>query len=512
MSSTSENNKRIAKNTAMLYIRMLLIMAVTLYTSRVVLEVLGVEDFGIYNVVGGIVVMFSFLNGSMASATQRFLSFEIGRNDWAQLKKIFSLTVNIHILIAIVIFLLAETIGLWFLNNQMNIPSERMQAARWVYQFSIYSFIISVLQIPYNAAIIAREQMNVYAYISIIEVLLKLLVVLLLTHISYDKLKLYSILLFCVSLLIAIIYRIYCKFHFTECRYHFVWDKSISKTMIGYAGWNLLGHVALIMRTQGINILLNIYFGPVLNAARGIAVQVNSAILTFVTNFQTAVNPQIVKSFASNDLAEMRKLILQSSKYSFLLLFLLTLPILLETEFLLELWLKRVPDYGILFCRLMLIATLTDVLSGTLGYGALATGRVRLYWLVLGGLLLLDLPLSYVFLKSGYPPYVVFAVEIALYIVALFVRLVFLHTMISFSIPQYIRQVLERNGFVVLISLLVPLYFYSHLDRGWFRFIIVASLSVFSTLMSIYYIGLNKKERILIVDLLRSRFLKLKRR
>ena len=428
----------------------------------------------------------------MASATQRFLSFEIGRNDWAQLKKIFSLTVNIHILIAIVIFLLAETIGLWFLNNQMNIPSERMQAARWVYQFSIYSFIISVLQIPYNAAIIAREQMNVYAYISIIEVLLKLLVVLLLTHISYDKLKLYSILLFCVSLLIAIIYRIYCKFHFTECRYHFVWDKSISKTMIGYAGWNLLGHVALIMRTQGINILLNIYFGPVLNAARGIAVQVNSAILTFVTNFQTAVNPQIVKSFASNDLAEMRKLILQSSKYSFLLLFLLTLPILLETEFLLELWLKRVPDYGILFCRLMLIATLTDVLSGTLGYG--------------------DLPLSYVFLKSGYPPYVVFAVEIALYIVALFVRLVFLHTMISFSIPQYIRQVLERNGFVVLISLLVPLYFYSHLDRGWFRFIIVASLSVFSTLMSIYYIGLNKKERILIVDLLRSRFLKLKRR
>ena len=491
---------------------MLLIMAVTLYTSRVVLEVLGVEDFGIYNVVGGIVVMFSFLNGSMASATQRFLSFEIGRNDWVQLKKIFSLTVNIHILIAIIIFLLAETIGLWFLNNQMNIPSERVQAARWVYQFSICSFMISVLQVPYNAAIIARERMNVYAYISIIEVFLKLLVVFLLAQIAYDKLKLYSVLLFCVSLFIAILYRIYCKWHFEECKCHFVWDRSISKTMIGYAGWNLLGHVALIMRTQGINILLNIYFGPVLNAARGIAVQVNSAILTFVTNFQTAVNPQIVKSFASNDLAEMRKLILQSSKYSFLLLFLLTLPVLLETEFLLELWLKNVPDYGILFCRLMLIATLTDVLSGTLGYGALATGRVRLYWLVLGGILLLDLPLSYVFFKSGYPPYVIFAVEIVLYIVALFVRLIFLHSMISLSIPQYIRQVLGRNGFVVLIALLVPLFFYYHLDRGWSRFIIVASSSVFSTLMSIYYIGLNKKERILIVDLLRSRFFKLKRR
>jgi O-antigen/teichoic acid export membrane protein len=283
--SSTENNKRIAKNTLMLYFRMLLIMGVSLYTVRIVLNTLGVEDYGIYNVVGGIVVMFSFLSNTMASASQRFFAFELGRKDYDQLKKTFSMTVTIYLIIAVIILILAETLGLWFLNTQLSIPVERMETANWVYQFTIFSFMMTMLTVPYNAAIVAHERMNVYAYVSIVEAFLKLLIVYILVLFSYDKLKLYAILMFGVTTFITLIYRTYCKRQFQECSYNFYWEKPLFKELIGYSGWNLFGAIAGILNNQGINILLNIFFGPIVNAARAIAYQVNTAVNQFVTNF-----------------------------------------------------------------------------------------------------------------------------------------------------------------------------------------------------------------------------------
>ena len=317
----NNNNKRIAKNTLMLYCRMILTMLVSLYTSRVVLNTLGVEDYGTYNVVGGAVMMFGFFNGAMASATQRFLTFDIGRKDHVQLRKTFNATQLIHIGIALLVFILAETIGLWFVNNKLNLPEGRMEAARWVYHFSLFSFIVTVIQVPYNALIIARERMNVFAYISILDVSLKLLIVFMLTWISFDKLKLYGILIFVVSFIVAAIYRMYTRTHFEETKFLIVKDKSLYKTLISYSVWSLFGAVSLAVKAQGVSIILNIFFGTVINAAQGVANQVSGTVASFVSNFQMASNPQIIKSYAADDKGYMANLVIRTSKFSFFLLF-----------------------------------------------------------------------------------------------------------------------------------------------------------------------------------------------
>lgn len=314
---SSENNKRIAKNTGILYIRMLFTMVVSLYTSRIILNTLGVEDFGIYNVVGGVVMIFSFLTSSMSNAILRFLSFEIGKKDFNQLKKVFSMSINIHAIIAVTIFVIAETIGLWFLNTKLVIPEERMNAANWVFQFSIFSFMFNIMRIPYNAIIIAQERMNFYAYASIIEVILKLIIVFLLVWFGFDKLKMYAIFVFCVTAIVWIIYITYCKRNFKETNYKYFWEKSLYKSLMNFAAWNLFGNIAVVAYSQGVNILLNIFFGPAINAARGIAFHVNSAVSGFVSGFQTSINPQIVKSYATDDKKYMQQLIFQGSKYSF---------------------------------------------------------------------------------------------------------------------------------------------------------------------------------------------------
>jgi len=280
----SQNNKKIAKNTILLYFRMMLIMVVSLYTSRIVLDVLGVVDYGIYNIVGGIVIMFSFLNNAMSLSTQRFLSFEIGKNDLKQLNKVFKMSLNIHFVVALIILLLAETIGFWFLNTHLTIPTNRIEEANWVFQFSILTFLISIITVPYNASIIAHEKMGFYAYISILEISLKLAVVFVLSSLDFDKLKMYAILIFIVSSLIRTSYVIYCKVNFLETKYNFFWDKALFKKLINFNGWSLVGNLSSIVYDQGINILLNIFFGPVVNAARGITMQVNVAIYSFVAN------------------------------------------------------------------------------------------------------------------------------------------------------------------------------------------------------------------------------------
>ena len=314
---TSDNNKRIAKNTLLLYVRMLFMMGISLYTSRVVLNTLGIEDYGIYNVVGGVVAMFGFINGSMSSATQRYITFALGKGDKQRLQTVFSTTLQIHTLIALIIILLGETIGLWFLYNKMQIPADRMDAAFWVLQCSIISTVVMIVSVPYNADIIAHEKMSAFAYISILEVVLKLMIVYMLVIFSFDKLILYSFLILSIQVLIRFCYSIYCNRHFEETKYKNVWDKSLFKEMTGFAGWSMFGNLAGVLFNQGLNMLLNVFFGPVVNAARGVAVQVQNAVQQFVGNFQMALNPQITKTYAQGDLESMHKLMYRSAKFSF---------------------------------------------------------------------------------------------------------------------------------------------------------------------------------------------------
>jgi len=510
--SNSENNKRIAKNTILLYFRMLLTMGVSLYTSRIVLNTLGVEDFGIYNVVGGVVIMFSFLNSSMSSATQRFLSFELGKGDYAQLKKVFSMSVNIHAVIAIAIFILAETIGLWFLNAKLNIPEGRMEAANWVYQFSVLSFMLTVMGVPYNATIIAHERMNVYAWVSIIEVVLKLAIVFALVWFGVDKLKLYAVLVLGVTIVTWTIYRFYCKQHFAESKYRFAWDRSLFKTLMNYAGWNLFGNTAAVAYNQGINIMLNIFFGPVINASRGIAYQVNGAVSGFVSNFQMSMNPQIVKSYAANDIKYMHQIIFQGAKFSFFLLLILSLPILLETEIILKTWLKIVPEYTVIFTRLAIINVLIDCVSGPLMTAAQASGRIKKYQAIVGGLLLLILPISYLFLKLGFPPQSTLFVSISISVIALFARLIIISPLVNLSIITFVRSVILRVLLVAGVSVIFPLIVKQSIGNEFLQFFIVCISSVLSVVLSIYWLGLRVEEQLFMKNKASVLLLKLRRR
>jgi len=475
-------------------------MGVSLFTSRIVLNTLGVVDFGIYNVVGGVVMMFSFLNSSMSSATQRFFSFELGKKDYDQLKKVFCMSVNIHAIIAVVIFILAETIGLWFLNAKLVIPAERMIAANWVYQFSILAFMLTIMGVPYNAMIIAHERMNVYAYVSIIEVVLKLVIVFMLVWFGFDKLKLYAVLVFGVAAIVWIIYKFYCKRRLPETKYRFAWDQLLYKTLMNYAGWNLFGNVAGVAMGQGVNILLNMFFGPAINAARAIAYQINSAVNGFVTNFQMAMNPQIVKSFATEDIAYMHQLIFRGAKYSFFLLFIIALPVLLETEIILKTWLKIVPDYTVLFTRLVLINMLIDCISGPLMSAAQATGKIKKYQAIVGGLLLLNLPASYFLLKLGMLPQTTMYVSIAISVLALYTRLKIISPLIGMSISSYIHQVVLYIIPVGLLSIIPSVFLMLSMDSGANRFLVILLTSIFSSIIFIYLFGLTRDEKQFVIS------------
>lgn len=500
----SENNKRIAKNTLLLYFRMLLNMGVSLYTVRVVLETLGVVDYGLYNVVGGVVTMFSFLSNTMASASQRFYAFELGRGDMLQLKRTFSMTLQIYFLLAIIILLFAETIGLWFLNTQMTIPIARMDAARWVYQFSILSFMMTMFTTPYNALIIAHERMTVYAWVSILEVVLKLLIVYVLVLFDYDKLKLYAVLMFLVTTFITFVYRTYSKRKFKECGYSYYWDSILFKEIASYSGWNLFGAVAGIFQGQGINLILNMSFGPIVNAARGIAYQVNSAVNQFVLNFVIATRPQITKYYAIGDKDKMLTLVFRSSKFSFLLLFILSIPFLLETNFIFKIWLKEIPDYVVLFTRLVLVSTLIDSLSYPLMAAAQATGKIKTYQAVVGSIMLLNLPLSFLFLKIGYSAPVVFYISIFNSIICLFFRLLMLNRMINLSVIGYLSKVILPLICVTIVSYIFPLLLSNQMEFGFVRFLTVSTIALFCTLISIFFLGLSYMERIYSIQILKK--------
>lgn len=508
LSKTSTNNKRVAKNTLFLYFRMILIMLVTLYTSRVVLAELGINDYGIYNVVGGVVLMFSFLNSCMSTATQRFLTFELGRGDTDRLKKVFAAALNIHITIGIFIIFLAETVGLWFVNEKLVIPESRMIAANWVYQFSILTFCINIIQVPYNAVLIAHEKMNVYAYISILEALLKLGIVYLLLIVSADKLIVYGVLVFAVQLIIRIVYQMYCRKHYEESRFRLFWDKALYQQMSGFAGWNLFGSVAWLMRDQGINIVLNLFFGPAINAARGVASQVSHAVMGFISNFQVALNPQITKDYATGNITGMERLSYLGIKFSFLILFTMAFPLCLNIDYVLHLWLVDVPDYAALFIILIMIDALCGTLWGSpLMTSLAATGRIRNYQIVVSCIILCILPVGYIALKLGCDAPSVFYVSIFFTLVSGFARFLFCRSQIGYSLKKYIKDVLSPVVGVTVISLPLPVFIKCRFLEGQTlgNFISLCLITAVVTMAISWFIGLKRTERNTLISVVKNK-------
>lgn len=506
------SGKKIAKNTLLLYFRMLFLMAVSLYTSRVVLNALGINDFGIYNVVGGIVSMFSVLSGSLSAAISRFITYELGKGNVENLKKVFSSAVTTQLCLGLILLLLAETIGVWFLNTKMNIPSERMLAANWVLQFSFVTFLINLISVPYNAAIIAHERMAAFAYISIIEVLGKLLIAYLIVISNFDKLISYAVLMCLVAIIVRLVYGYYCRKKFEECTCHFVFDRVLLKQMFGFAGWNFIGSSAVIFRDQGVNVVLNIFCGPVVNAARGISFQINGAVLGFVSNFMTALNPQIIKSYASDNRKWMETLIYQGARFSFYMLLLLSIPILLETEAILVFWLKTVPAHTVSFVRLVLILALSEVISGPLVTALLATGNIKKYQLFVGGLNFLNFPISYALLRwggFGNFPEVVFLIAILISQGCLFGRLLLLSENLGMSIRLFFKKVYFNVICVSLLSIPVPILFFHFCTVPSLRICLVVIFSLINTALAIIYIGCTLNERVLVLGKIKT-LLKLK--
>ena len=472
---TSDNNKRIAKNTLLLYLRMLFMMVVSLYTSRVILNALGVEDFGIYNVVGGVVAMFTVISGSLSAAISRFITYELGKGDQSKLNRIFSASVTIQLLLSLIIVVLIESVGVWFLNAKM-------------------------ISVPYNAAIIAHEKMSAFAYISILEAVGKLAIAFLIMWSPIDKLIFYAVLMCLVAIMVRFAYGHYCTKHFEECNYHFHWDKELLKNMFGFAGWNFIGASSAVLRDAGGNIVLNMFFGPSVNAARGIANQVNNAITGFVQNFMTALNPQITKSYASGDREYMMTLIFQGARLSFYMLLLLSLPVLINTHYILVIWLKLVPEHAVLFVQLILIFAMCESISNPLVTAMLATGKIRNYQIIVGGLQMLNLPISYVCLKLGCIPESVLIVAIVISQSCLVARLYMLRSMIGLSSVQYMKKVYFNIIVVALLAIAVPGLLSKYLEESLLSFVILSFAAIVCTIIVEFYVGCNGKEREFVVD------------
>ena len=500
--STSENNKRIAKNTILLYFRMLLLMFVSLYTSRVVLKALGVDDYGIYNVVGGMVAMFSLFSGSFTIAISRFITFELGKGDEKKLNSVFSTSVTIQLILGGLIILLSEPIGIWFLNHKMIIPEERLVAANFVLQFSIVTFFINLISVPYNAAIIAHEKMSAFAYISIIEALGKLLIAYLIVISPFDRLILYAFLMFFIALVVRFIYGSYCKKHFRECSYKFILDKNLLRTMFGFAGWNFLGSGSYILMTQGVNVLINMFFGVALNAARGIANQVDNALVMFANNFTTAINPQITKSYAIQDLTYMHQLICAGSKYSFFLLWIFALPVMLESDFILQIWLGTVPEFAATFLQYTLCISLLSVVSNTMVTSIQATGDIRNYQIIVGGLGMLVLPLAYVFYKLGFSVEWAYIIHFSIFVCQFISRLFLLKRKINLSIMLFLKETVYPDIKILIPSVLISSFVFYQFNESPIRFIIVLLTSFITNLICIYFLGLSKKEQVKFNDVL----------
>lgn len=503
MTSQRENTKRIAKNTLMLYGRMLFSMLVSLYTSRVVLQALGVEDYGIYNVVGGVVAMFSMISSSLSSSVSRFLTFELGKGDTDGLKRVFSTSLSIQLVLAGIIVVLAETIGLWFLNTHMTIPANRLYAANWVFHASVLTFVINLLSVPFSASIVSHERMSAFAYIGILDVVLRLLIVLFIAYsgLDFDRLIVYALLLVGVVCIMQAIYWNYCTRHFQECQLKLSFDVDYWKEMSSFAGWNFIGCTAGLLKDQGVNILLNLFLGPIINAARGIANTVNNVLSSFAGNFMTALNPQITKSYAAGDYSYMFSLVERGSRFSYYILLLFALPMLFEADFVLTLWLNHYPSHTVNFVRLILLVTMCDILSNTLINLQNATGKIRNYQLAVGGMLLMNFPLSYICLKIGFQPESTLIVALIVAVACLFLRLLFLRKMVGLSIRRYLHKVCGNVMCVTLAAAVLPTLLYLQMADSVLRFLLMCMLTALCSATAIYFIGCSRNER----DFIKSR-------
>ena len=490
-----DNSRRIARNTLMLYVRMLFLLVISFYTTRVVLRALGQDDLGIYNVVGGVVAVFSVISGALSAAISRFLTFELGRKDSDRLSLIFSSSVTIQIIIAAIIIILAEPAGLWFINHKMHIDPARIPAARWVLQFSIATFAINLISVPYNAAIIAHERMKAFAGIGIGEGIGKLAVAFAIAKSSSDRLILYAILMCVVAVLVRYAYRFFCRKNFEECRFKFRWDAGLFKQMFAFAGWNFIGVSSGVLRDHGGNILINLFSGTAVNAARGLAMQVSGAVQNFSTNFMTALNPQITKSYARGDNDYTITLLLKGARMSFFLLLILGLPILANTGYLMGLWLGDVPEHAANFARLAILLSMSECLSNPLVTAMLATGDIKKYQIIVGGLQLLNLPISYICLKAGAAPESVLVVAIVLSQICLGARLVLLKDMIGLPVVRYIKEVWLKVLVIATLAALAPICLQSHLGNGAVQCIASCAICVVWTGLLILTLGMDKEER-----------------
>lgn len=495
MTEHTQNNKRIAKNAIFLYIRMLVMMVVSLFTFRELLKQLGVEDYGTYNVVGGVVILFSFLSNAMTQSNQRFLAYYIGIDNQTMLKKTFSMIINVQLIIAAFILIMSETVGLWFINKEMNFPPQSMFSVNCVYQFSILTFLIQITQIPYTSAIIAHESMSFFSYASIAEALLKLGIVLLLGLFSSGKLILYSIFLSICALTVFVLYRTYCKHHFSACIYVKSWDGELFKKLFSFSGWNMLGGMGSVGTNQGINILFNIFGGVVVNAAQGVAHQVNAAVSSLIGNMQTAFNPQIIKSYAAKDITYFNSLIFRATRLSFLLIFIVGLPLIVCADFILNLWLTEVPEYAVSFAQLTIIYCMFDALSGPLWTANQAIGKVKQYMVVVTTLSLSNIPIAFILLKAHYSPVYVLVVRIVISVIMLIYRILFLKLEVNFPLTKYFNNVLIRTIVLSVISFPIGFLMQSYINQEDVlqQISLFATTFIFSIVLAIPIL-LNKSE------------------
>lgn len=498
MGDSLATNRRIAKNTLMLYTRMLLIMVVSLYTSRVVLNTLGIEDYGIYNVVAGFVAMFGFMNNAMTSATQRFLSYELGLQNSNQIRNVFQMSLNIHLIMAIAVFLIAETLGLWYIRNKLVIPEGRELATVWVFRFSIYTLFLNIISVPYSSMIIAYERMRVFAGIGILEVCLKLLIVFILQWYGSDKLIFYAILTFCVAIIVRFFYGYYCNRKIQTTTFRFFWNNTLFKNMFNHVGWMFIGTSSQMLSYQGVNMLLNAFFGVTVNAARGVAFQVRGAVHSFVTNFMIAVRPQIIKSYAKGNYKEMNDLVFMAAKFSFYVLFYMSLPVLLMTETILQWWLKIIPENAIIFTRLIIIDLFFTVLFTSITTISQASNRIKIYQIVVSAGFILGFIFSYILFKFGFPSYSAFIVMIFMSFISLLARLYVLKSQLSFPMNSFLVNVFFRCVGVALLSLPIPLWLTTLITDRTLQFFIVTLSTILSSTVVIWFVGVTKTEKFFI--------------
>lgn len=510
-SNSISDNKRIVKNTILLYLRMLLTMCVGLYAARIVLQVLGASDYGLYNVVGGIVTMFAFLNSTLASGTQRFLTFALGEDNFQKLCDVFSTASYLHALFAVIIFILSEIVGLWLLYNQMQVPEGRINAAFWVFQFSTVAAMVAIIQVPYMSSLIAHEKMDIYAWVSIYDAIMKLVIVYLIQVVDTDKLILYAFLFFLVHVSTALIYMVYCRRKYEECRMFGGFKRETFREIVSFSGWNIFGCGAVALQGQGVNILLNMFFGTIVNAARGIAFQVYNIILQFVNNFQTAVNPQIVKLYASGQKDKMIRLVINNSKMAAYLLLLITIPLYIELEFVLKVWLGDYPDYTAIFLRITIIQTLVQTITRPVVMALHAVGKMKEPNLTSGTALLLILPVTYILLRMGVSPVTVFWVNVIPWFIELFFELYWLKRFIDFPFWGFYKKVYLVVFPLAILMYVIPYYVkvQFRLD-GWQSLIVTFIVSTISTILIVMFLGISKNLRNLILEKIMSYFRRIK--